>query len=212
MVLVVVQKNGDDAMCALRNGLLAGLAAMFLAIPPAKADVDLDVNELSLVPGPAAQPFTLDMTLTNNAATAVSLYSWQFTLNFSPAIPAGQVTLTGTSQNLFSAGVIINPAVSSFVTTSVTALSTITGSTSVPAHSSVTLVKLDMLLAPNAFQDMYHIAISGVEIASDEDPYHPFLTTTVGTGHVQTPEPSSISLLVIGGAAMLLRRREISPA
>lgn len=174
----------------------------------ADAAVSLDASEVSLSPSASPQNFFINMTLTNNAPTPVTIIGWQFRLNFTPSIAPSNIAVTGFSNNMSpGAGVGSNPSgpYPVFVTVSLRANSFfVTAPVTVPGNSSQTVVQVDMQLAANALTNLYNISISNAEIS-----YSNFTAEipSVGTGSIATPEPS-VAVCLAGALWLAARRRE----
>jgi hypothetical protein len=171
------------------RGILAVVLVCLAGATSVRANLTLDASEVSLSPSASPQNFFINMTLTNNAVTPVSIVGWQFKLSFSPTIAPSNIAVTGFSNNISPAAAIgSNPATPTFVTTSLFTNSIfVSAAVTVPASSSQTLVNVNMQLAANALTKLYNIAITDAEITfSDFNAEVP----TVGTGSIATPEPT----------------------
>lgn len=201
------RSNGIEAKQPRWAVSLGAMLAFFVITSSVRANLTLDASEVSLSPSASPQNFFINMTLTNNAATPVSIVGWQFRLNFSPTIAPSNIALTGFSNNISPGGAIgSNPPAPypKFVTTSLFTNSIFVSTpVTVPANSSQTLVDINMQLAASALTNLYNIAITDAEITfSDFNAEVP----SVGTGSIATPEPSA-SMVICAAVCFLMRRR-----
>lgn len=196
----------------MRNALLracgfAAVAAAAAVFSPSTASAYiLDVGDPLPVSSASTTTFSLPFFVTPEAGDVANISSLDATLDFTPDIANGQIKLTGFTF-IAGSGFIANPVTGSFLTNDL--FFSMSGSSAAALTPLVPnqVGTLSLEVQSGATPNVYGITVNSPLIGFNADGSEAVPTATVPGSITIVPEPASLGLVGLAGAALLARRR-----
>lgn len=196
----------------IRFGIGCSLLVALLSAAPSRANVILTVGSVSAAPGSTGN--SLDVTLTNTGVTALTVFTFNFTISTSNT----DITFTSADTStavpyIFAGDSLFGPIISTSSPGQTLSASdaAASGGDSVAGGATVGLghVFFDVLptAALGSFDVVFSTDIAHTSLSNSAGGNIPINTFTSGSITIATPEPGTIAFLGSGLVAVILAKR-----